>query len=142
VKIWLFALMCVLPISTGCGSGSVSFGSIGAIALRQGTDHAVLPDYPKESFIRGVQGRVVAGVRYNSAGVVTGVRILEAPDGLLGDAVEAAVRQWRFRPQRNRHGESETAGRLVFYFKNANGQPLVIDAAKELVSAGPSRKGS
>jgi TonB family protein len=65
----------------------------------------VAPEYPEPSLRNGVEGRLRAKVRVDTAGVVVGIEILESEvDAFCEAAVKEALWQWRFRPyRRNGH---------------------------------------
>ncbi|MCO6457232.1 MAG: energy transducer TonB [Pirellulaceae bacterium] len=65
------------------------------------------PQYPREAYVRGQQGRVLLEVQVGAAGQVLAVRVFETSGvPLLDQAALDAVRGWRFRPARR-------AGRAV-----------------------------
>jgi TonB family protein len=58
----------------------------------------VEPGYPDVDRRNGVQGAVEVEVVVDEAGNVAETHILHTPSSTLGDAVAAAVAQWRFTP--------------------------------------------
>lgn len=88
--------------------------------LRKLAVHAPVPRYPAPSLAGNVSGVAVATVSIDVAGTPESVRVLEAPDDLIGTAVREAVQQWRFKsfgvPIR---------GELIFYFHIASEQGVV-----------------
>ncbi len=61
--------------------------------------HRVEPEYPEQALMQHVQGPVVLEVHADREGIVQDVTLVSG-DLLLGEAATAAVRQWRFKPQR------------------------------------------
>lgn len=61
--------------------------------------HRVEPEYPEQALMQHVQGPVVLDVHAGRDGIVQDVTLVSG-DLLLGEAATAAVRQWRFKPQR------------------------------------------
>jgi TonB family protein len=57
-----------------------------------------LPAFPKSLSSAEVVGKVTAGLRISSDGVVREVKIFESPDPRLSQLVESALLQWRFEP--------------------------------------------
>jgi len=64
------------------------------------------PVYPEDARQQGIEGSVVLDALVGTDGAVHGLKILRSPDGELSGAAEEAVRQWRFRPARNRDGRA------------------------------------
>lgn len=92
-------------------NGKTTEGRLGPASLVELSPHAaegvlvhrVEPEYPEQALMQHVQGRVVLDVHADRNGIVQDVTQLSG-DLLLGEAATAAVRQWRFKPQRL-HGE-------------------------------------
>ena len=89
------------------------------VSIRKNATKVVMPEYPPESIERGSKGLAVAQLLYDETGIVTHVKVLEAPDSYIRDAVIAAVKQWHFL---SAHARSENGplikiqGKLTFYF--------------------------
>lgn len=110
---------------------------IGVGVIRQQAATVVFPAYPTTSFGAGHEGRAVIEVRVSADGKVKDAHTVEAPDRDIGNAVEAAIKQWTFRPLRNPDNNQPLGFRsnLIFYFKRIDGKPVVIDAAAEAIAA-------
>ena len=59
----------------------------------------VEPEYPEAARQQGIQGTVVLDVHIAADGAVESLRVVSGPP-LLADAATAAVKQWKFRPER------------------------------------------
>ena len=93
----------------------------------------IKPGFPAPSFAAKHFGPAIAEVSISETGVVNRVAVLEAPDADIASAVEQALKQWTFRPFKNtdhngREERFEAVSRLLFYFRVADNQPVVIDA--------------
>lgn len=85
--------------------------------LRSMAESTVLPLYPPSAIRKGQTGVAVARVSFQPGGGVQRVDVLEAPSPEIGQSVQAAVRQWRFRlPDEARTKGKMVTGILTFYF--------------------------
>lgn len=75
-----------------------------------------MPEFPLESMKRNVSGVAVIKLLLDENGAVVRTKVLEAPDTLTGKAVEVAVKQWTFQPQRVNGDPVSIQGKLTFYF--------------------------
>jgi len=90
----------------------------------------VHPVYPKEAVAARVTGLVVADVCVAAGSdKATVIRVLTAPNAVIGEAVRSAISQWRFRlnwwasdPER----PHAFASKVVYYFVERDGQFLVL----------------
>jgi TonB family protein len=65
--------------------------------MQQHVRHRVVPDYPENARLNGVQGAVVLNLIVDADGAVTQVKVVSGPEELRKAAIEAA-RWWRFDP--------------------------------------------
>jgi TonB family protein len=89
------------------------------VSIRKNAKKVVMPEYPEESIKLGSKGLAVVQLLYDETGVVTHVKVLEAPDTYIKEAVTAAVRQWTFEPSHARTPNGpliKIQGKLTFYF--------------------------
>lgn len=89
------------------------------VSIRTNVKKVVMPEYPEESIKRGSKGQAVVQLLYDETGVVTHVKVLEAPDSYIREAVTAAIRQWIFKPSHARTPNGpliKIQGKLTFYF--------------------------
>ena len=124
----LFAIILVV-------SGAIRAGAtivwIGSVPLRQQAAKVAPLHYPVSSVSARRGGVVSAELRVSNEGVVTDVKVLEAPDEAISNSVGLSLRQWRFSPIVVNGSAVEVRGRLVFYFRvNEGGQGVIIDAAE------------
>lgn len=80
--------------------------------LRKLAVAAPTPIYPRRSLNRRVSGVAVIEVEVNSEGQVHGLKVVEAPDTEIAEAVQEAVRKWTFRST-----GTPVRGTLIFYFR-------------------------
>lgn len=120
---------------------ALSIVRVGPMVFRDNAVHVVTPEYPKSSIAANVSGPAVAEVFVSDEGKVYNVKILEAPDLAIGNALKTALSKWVFRPFRVRQtmtGPSvptPATSRLVFYFKSIDKKAIVIDAVEEELSS-------
>ena len=102
----------------------ISEGSLRKIALK-----TVMPKYPQQSILNRSKGVAVAELIFDTAGIVSQVEILEAPDEFIKKATIEAVKQWTFKPTRMKDEDGppiRVQGKLTFYFViERNGEPRV-----------------
>jgi len=116
---------------------SQSTATVACLTLRAMAITTVMPIYPAEALRRKLHGRVVIEIVTDSAGEVASMRVLESPEDLFSDAVQAAVKRWRFRPVTANRQSWSVSGRLVFYFREVQGKAIVVDAAAERLRTRP-----
>lgn len=107
----------------------ISEGNLRKIALK-----TVMPKYPVESIKRRAKGVAVARLVFDTAGIVTEVEILEAPDELIKKATIEAVKQWTFKPTRahDEHGPLiRIQGKLTFYFVIGDNEEPRVENPKQ-----------
>lgn len=83
--------------------GNAEFGGPGGV-----------PAYPRLSLLRGEQGLAAVKVRYDGDGQILDIGLYDAAPKIpraLGDAAIAAVKHWRFTPEKV--GDSGVAGELI-----------------------------
>jgi TonB family protein len=93
--------------ASSTGSGETTEGRLqpaGLIELSPAAAEGILvnrvePEYPEQALMQHVQGPVVLDVHMDREGIVQDVTLVSG-DILLGEAATAAVRQWRFKPQK------------------------------------------
>lgn len=101
-------------------------------SLRRTAIKSVVPVYPESAIKSGVTGLVVAEVCVPKDGGAPSVEILESPNHAIGQAVEDALKQWRFYTTYEKGNPSHTfsvASRVVFYFVNHGGSWKVLSPA-------------
>jgi protein TonB len=72
--------------------------------------------YPAEARRAGVEGQVVLLLRIDAAGVVRGVRVVDAPSPELARAAEEGARKFRFSPALVEGEPVETEIRFTYTF--------------------------
>lgn len=135
-----YALLASVTLS--CAANVLYAGSdadiitVGVGVFRGHATMAELPVYPPSAIASGHVGVAVVELQVSEAGKVTRVQVLEAPDQAISSAVDAAVKRWIFQPFVATQGKKAFAarGRLIFYFRVAEGKPLVVDAGAEAVA--------
>jgi TonB family protein len=85
---------CLLLLALACSG--LAIGSDGMVPPEAITK--VAPPYPREAVKRGIEGRVVVRISIDTEGAVAAVAVRQSPHEILSDAVEAAVKQWKYRP--------------------------------------------
>jgi TonB family protein len=85
----------------------------------------VKPDYPDSVKRANIEGVVVARVRVDAEGNVRGVSIRRSPHELLSDAVEEALRKWKFRPFVKDGVPSAFTGQYEIHFRLRDEEPAV-----------------
>lgn len=77
--------------------------------------HKVAPEYPEEARAQHIQGAVVLDVQVLGSGAVGNINVISG-DPLLVPAAMAAVRQWRYQPERMNGQEVESQTRITVKF--------------------------
>ncbi len=86
----------------GLGSAPVALRSV---AAPPELVRRIMPEYPARARARDVEGQVVLEVILDQTGrIEDAIRVVQSVP-LLDEAAVAAVKQWRFRPARDRAGE-------------------------------------
>ena len=86
--------------------------------MRKSASKTVMPSYPADALKKREQGVTVVEVQYDDKGDVVTTSVLESPSQSIGDAVERAVRQWKFVPSKKQDGTAVSIrGKLTFYFE-------------------------
>jgi TonB family protein len=102
--------------------------SVAEPTLRKLATKVVVPTYPTKGIKRRQQGRVVVQVLIDEQGKLSRITPLEAPDDSFLNSVTSAVKQWRWGAAT--HGrdrrQARIDGKLTFYFKFQNDQPVVL----------------
>ena len=86
------------------------------------------PAYPRQSIEQGTSGVAVATVLTTPEGRMDEVRVLEAPDRWIGEAMERALMQWVLPAPAVLDGEEEprrSESKLMFYFVLEDGRGSV-----------------
>lgn len=102
------------------------------VTLRRLATKRVIPEYPASAIKSGLTGLVVADVCVPPGGGAALVEIVESPSPAIGQAVEDALKQWRFDTVYEQGDPSHTHGygsRVVFYFVNQDGNWRVLSPA-------------
>lgn len=99
---------------------------VGEDGMRKSASKTVMPSYPAEALKNRQQGVAVVELQYDAKGIVVSTSVLEAPSKSIGDAVIAALKQWKFVPSKKQDGTPVSVrGKLTFYFeidKEGNGR--------------------
>lgn len=93
--------------------------------LRNLARTVVMPSYPEASVRRGVGGSAVVRIDLGVNGELSDIRVLQAPDRNIRQAVVNALRQWRFSPAFSDGKPLRLRGKLTFYFRLSDGQARV-----------------
>jgi rhodanese-related sulfurtransferase len=111
----------------------------GELGLRTSATTAPKPEYRAASLTTKVAGVVVASVRFDLDGKLSGVEILEAPDPHTAAAVRDALARWTVPPTQilGRETKSPVRGKLTFYFQVRDGKGVVLDPDE--MPGGPAR---
>jgi rhodanese-related sulfurtransferase len=100
-------------------------------AFRMSVEAAPKPAYPPALLAKNVTGVAVAAVLIGPDGTPDAVVVLEAPDPLMAEAVQTAVRQWKFPPATARPEQGadpiRVSSKLTFYFHVRNGAGVVLN---------------
>ena len=124
VIVSLFLFQAALSISpTAAGSSTELRYSEGV--LRRKATKVVMPTYPEEAIKKGSQGVSVTQVFVDENGEVYRATVLEAPSPSISEAVERAVKQWRFTVSSLQRVRIRFQGKLTFYFVIEGGKPRV-----------------
>ena len=84
--------------------------------LRKLATRIIMPVYPVNSKNQGNKGVAVVQLRLNEKGVLTYVEVLEAPDQEIAEAVNKAIKQWKFKVVYVDDKPRPVEGKLTFYF--------------------------
>jgi TonB family protein len=83
------------------------------------TDHKVLPQYPKNALMKGIQGDVVFNIVVDESGKIVSSTVVSG-DPLLVAASEDAIRQYHFRPYAVEGSPVRVKSQLGFHFAAAH----------------------
>jgi TonB family protein len=102
---------------------------VGESGLRkQKATKKVKPIYPDASLKNKVSGKVTVEILVDSSGKVPEAKVKEAPDGLTGQAVVVAAKQWEFQPPPKIQGRQVCySSTLSFKFEIKDGKGKVVD---------------
>jgi len=89
---------------------------VAELSLRKAATKVVMPEFSNEAVKRNVSGIAVIQLLFDENGEVIRTKVLEAPDTLTRKAVDVAVKQWRFQPQKVNGDAVQIRGKLTFYF--------------------------
>lgn len=106
----------MLMISSIAANGSPMVIRVAELSLRKSVVASVMPIFPQDAMRRRVSGVAVAQVLFDADGKVIRSKILEAPDASTGEAVIAAIKQWKIHPQTVNSEPVQIRGKLTFYF--------------------------
>lgn len=99
---------------------------VGEDGIRKSASKTLMPSYPAEALKKRAHGVAVIALQYDTRGDVVHTAVLETPSKSIGDAVELAVKQWKFVPSKKQDGTPVSVrGKLTFYFeidKDGKGQ--------------------
>lgn len=99
--------------------------------LRAAAINPDLPAYPAVAVRARAHGVAVARIFVSSAGEVTRVEILQAPDAAIRAALRSALLKWRFHPiVIPLNGPRPMIGKLIYYFELSGGRPRVLSPAQ------------
>jgi len=118
------------PQSPAAGGQTVSVPASEMIGM---TNHKVLPQYPKEALMKGIQGDVVFNIVVDESGKITSSKLVSG-DPLLVAASKDAIRQYSFRPYTVDGNPVRVKSQLGFHFTvaregdSAHGQVECIGA--------------
>ncbi len=127
-----------LAVATVCISLSATDPPIvyvSPVVLDRSILSAAMPLYPAQSLKVQHSGIVAADVHVSPKGTVEGVKLLQAPDALIGSEVIKTLSKWTFRPAKAVATNEALGieGRVLLYFSLEHGTPQVIDlVAKHL----------
>lgn len=79
------------------------------------TDHKVLPQYPKDALMKGIQGDVVFNIVVDENGKIVSSKLVSG-DPLLVAASKDAIRQYSFRPYTVDGNPVRVESQLGFHF--------------------------
>jgi TonB family protein len=97
-------------------------------SIRRVATNKVLPDYPPGSIAAQRSGVAVAAIVSDTEGRVSSITVLESPDAAIGQAVRAALGQWKVPPTQvaGRPERIGLSGKITFYFRITNGRGRVF----------------
>jgi TonB family protein len=78
--------------------------------------YRVEPEYPEAALQQQIQGTVVLDARIGPDGAVEDVKLIRGP-ALLADAAVAAVKQWRFKPNRTKADGTPMQATITLNFR-------------------------
>lgn len=94
---------------------------VGEDGMRKSASKTVMPAYPEAALKNREQGVAVVELECDAHGNVVKTSVLEAPSKRIGDAVVAALKQWKFVPSKRQDGTPVSVrGKLTFYFEIDN----------------------
>ncbi len=97
---------------------------VGETALRSLAVKKVMPSFPESRLVNDKTGVVVVFVVVDEEGKVFHSNVREAPAPALGEAAEAAVKQWTFRSTTVAGRSARVEGQLTFYYVIERGRGI------------------
>jgi len=111
----LFLLVSLVISSSLIGAQSLEI-RVSEGVLRKKAIKTVTPSFPDAARKKGAQGVAVAELYANEKGEVIKVKILEAPDASIEEAISEALSQWKLTPTTIKGVPARVRGKLIFYF--------------------------
>jgi hypothetical protein len=135
-KTTALAALCVISAAAVTAEQSNTLRMQESTIRREATQKR-LPIYPPASLARKASGVAVAAIASAPDGRVVTVDILEAPDDAIGEAMRAALLEWRIPPMTvvGRPEQYGVRGKITFYFRVVSGRGQVLNP--EEIPGGP-----
>lgn len=102
-------------------------GRVAEASLRSFAVSRVLPAFPGDAIAKRATGVGVARVEVDERGAVSRVDVLTAPTRSIEQAIERAVKQWRFSPVTLGGRPYRVSGKVTFYFVMERGRGVVLN---------------
>jgi rhodanese-related sulfurtransferase len=129
----------LVTVGSPCMIAAQGGVNMGEWRLRRAAAASPMPEYPKQSLAKNVEGVVVAAVRFGVDGRLETIEILQSPDEHTAAAVRDAVGRWTVPGAQvmGREERSPVRGKLTFYFQVRDGNGVVLDPDR--MPGGPAR---
>ncbi|MGO8734299.1 MAG: TonB family protein [Terriglobia bacterium] len=98
--------------------------------LRRLAVKTVMPSFPESRLVSNKTGVLVVSVVVDEEGKVFHSNVREAPAPALGEAAEAAVKQWTFRSTTVAGRSARVEGHLTFYYVIERGRGIFLNAGE------------
>lgn len=132
---WVSLWLCLVVSSCATGDPE-NLGDRNELGMWENVLQQQMPAYPASGLASGTQGAVVSELVLQPSGIVSRVKVLEAPDPDIAAATADALRRWTFHPTivDRDEGPIPIRGKISLYFVIENGHGSVQTPSERAAS--------